>query len=100
MRQGFTLVELMVALAILGLTLGVTGLALASLKAPRESAWIREMRRARTEAIRKGIPVHVRDPRSPLTAHALFLPDGRALGSGVDPLTGAAVDSSARRWQR
>jgi len=78
---GVTLVELLVVLVLLGLVLGVSGLALASLREPRESDELRELRQARTEAIRSG---------APRTAHgALFLPDGRAIGPSVDPLTGA-----------
>lgn len=79
--RGVTLVELLVVLALLGLVLGVSGLALASLREPRESEELSELRRARAEAIRSG---------APRTAHgALFLPDGRAVGPNVDPLTGA-----------
>ncbi len=78
---GVTLVELLVVLAVLGLVLGVSGLALAGLREPRESDELRDLRQARAEAIRSG---------APRTAHgALFLPDGRAIGPNVDPLTGA-----------
>ena len=55
---GFTLLEVIVVLAVMGLALGMSGLALASLKAPRESERIRELRQARAEAIRTGRPVH------------------------------------------
>jgi prepilin-type N-terminal cleavage/methylation domain-containing protein len=78
--RGVTLLELLVALTILGVLLGVTGLALGSLQAPRESQQSIDLREARTTAIRAG---------TPRAAHGvLFLPDGRAIGSGVDPLTG------------
>ena len=90
---GFTLLEVMVVLAILGLTFGMSGLALGLLKAPREADRIRELRRARADAVRTGVPVRAVLNRSPLPA-PLFLPDGRALGPGVDLLTGAPVDSS------
>lgn len=77
--QGVTLVELVVVLAIVGVILGVSGLALGSLKVPRESEEVIALRRARADAIHSG---------ARRTAHgALFLPDGRAIGSGVDPLT-------------
>lgn len=78
---GVTLVELLVVLALLGLVLGVSGLALASLREPAESAEVEGLRRARAEAIKNGEPV-ARDS-------VLFLPDGRAVGAQVDPLTGA-----------
>jgi len=78
--RGATLLELLVVLTVLGLVLGVTGLAIGSLKAPREAEQIRALKRARAEAIRSGLP---------RTANGvLFLPDGRAIGPHVDPLTG------------
>ena len=76
-----TLLELVVALAILGLILGVSGVALASLRPPAGSEVARARQRARAEAIRAGTAVRADS--------VLFLPDGRALGPGVDPLTGA-----------
>ncbi len=92
-KLGFTLLEVVVVLVILGLVLGISGLALASLKAPRESERIRALRAARAEAIRTGRPVRTVTNHSPLPT-PLFLPDGRALGPGVDPLTGAPRDSA------
>lgn len=78
--RAITLVEMVVVLALLGLVLGVSGLALASLKTPAAGETLRELRKARAEAIRSG---------APRSAHgALFLPDGRAVGPGVDPLIG------------
>jgi prepilin-type N-terminal cleavage/methylation domain-containing protein len=79
--RGITLLELLVVLTVLGLILGVTGLALGSLKTPRESEQVVELRRARADAIHSG---------APRTAHGVrFLPDGRAIGDDVDALTGA-----------
>jgi prepilin-type N-terminal cleavage/methylation domain-containing protein len=78
--SGVTLVELLVVLTILGVVLGVTGLALGSLQAPRESQEIIDLHEARTTAIRSGIPRSVHGVR--------FLPDGRAIGPAVDPLSG------------
>ncbi|HET9385243.1 MAG TPA: prepilin-type N-terminal cleavage/methylation domain-containing protein [Gemmatimonadales bacterium] len=78
--SGVTLLELLVVLTILGVILGITGLALGSLQAPRESQEIMDLREARTAAIRSG---------TPRFAHGvLFLPDGRAIGATVDRLTG------------
>jgi len=78
--RGVTLVELLVVLTILGVLLSVSGLALGSLKAPHESQETIDLREARILAIRSGTPQR---------AHGiLFLPDGRALGLAVDPLTG------------
>jgi prepilin-type N-terminal cleavage/methylation domain-containing protein len=93
-RDGYTLLEVIVVLAIMGLMAGVSGLALASLKTPRESEWLRALRQARAEAIRTGRPMRIEDHRARRTAPILFLPDGRAIGPDVDPLTGAPRDSS------
>lgn len=87
--RGFTFLEVVVVIAIIGLTVGITGLAFVGLRAPRESDRVSELRRARTQAIRTGRPVISDNNRAPRTAHVLFLPDGRAIGTGADPLTGA-----------
>ncbi len=98
-RSGVTLVELLVVIAILGLVFGVIGLAFSSLRAPRESVWVRELRRAREEAIRTGKPVRATQLLLASTAlyrplPPLFLPDGRALGPGADPVTGAPLNAA------
>jgi prepilin-type N-terminal cleavage/methylation domain-containing protein len=78
--QGFTLLELLVVLTVLGVVLGVSGLAIVSLQAPRESEEILALNRARADAIHSG---------APRSAHGVrFLPDGRAIGLGVNALTG------------
>ena len=92
--SGVTLVELIVVLAILGLVFGVTGLALTSLKAPRMSDSVRALAQARVEAIRTGRPVTAGAHHTPLIEPVLFLPDGRAIGPGADPITGAPRDTA------
>jgi len=92
--RGFTLVEVIVVVAILGLIAGMSGLAFVSLRSPRASERVRDLWRARAAAIQTGRPVIAGDNRVPRTAHVLFLPDGRAIGSGADPLTGAPIDSA------
>lgn len=82
---GVTLVELLAVLLVLGLMLGVTGLALGSLRRPTQSERVRDLEHARSAAIRTGVATSVRVDSSVVR----FLPDGRALGPGVDPLTGA-----------
>jgi prepilin-type N-terminal cleavage/methylation domain-containing protein len=79
--RGVTLVELIAALALFGLILGLSGLSLASLQPAQKSAAIRVLQRAHSQAIRTGRSVRVDS--------VLFLPDGRAIGAGVDPLTGS-----------
>lgn len=93
---GTTLVELMVVLALLGLIVGLSGLTLASLRSAAEADPVQDIRRARAEAIRTGRPVRIASARGDTVAShtphptpfVTFLPDGRALGPGVDPLTG------------
>lgn len=93
-RRGVTLVELLVVLVLLGLLFTVSGLALASLSSPRQSAWVRALKGARARAIRSGTSVLVQGDSGTGGLNAsspsavLFLPDGRALGPSVDPLTG------------
>jgi prepilin-type N-terminal cleavage/methylation domain-containing protein len=87
---GMTLVELIVVVALLGLVFGVSGLAFSSLRLPRHAAWLVALRRARAQAIETGRPVRAVLPQnSGLLPGPLFLPDGRAIGAGADPLTGA-----------
>lgn len=92
--KGVTLVELIVALAVVGLILGISGLALASLRPPSEAGAIRELEAARDAAVRTGrsVVVHVD------TISVRFAPDGSSSGGtitagglsiSVDPLTGA-----------
>jgi prepilin-type N-terminal cleavage/methylation domain-containing protein len=82
---GVTLIELLVVLALLGLLFGVTALSVGALRTPRASAGIRALEVARAAAIRAGKPVPVLGDAGPVR----FLPDGSALGVGVDPWTGA-----------
>jgi prepilin-type N-terminal cleavage/methylation domain-containing protein len=92
--RGFTLVEVIVVVAILGLIAGMSGLAFVGLRSPRESERVRDLWRARAMAIQSGRAMIAGDNRVPRRAHVLFLPDGRAIGPGADPLTGVPVDST------
>jgi prepilin-type N-terminal cleavage/methylation domain-containing protein len=93
-RSGVTLVELLVVIAILGLIVGVSGVGFSSLRAPRASEQTRAVRAARAQAIRGGRPVAFPFGAPRVRPSTLFLPDGRAIGTGVDPLTGGPVDAS------
>jgi len=95
-RRAFTLIEVVVALALFGLILGVSGLALASLREPPSADSTRQVTNARAAAIQTGRPVTVTvalpdtgEYRASRTTQLLFLPDGRSVGQGADPLTGA-----------
>ncbi|MEK7668874.1 MAG: prepilin-type N-terminal cleavage/methylation domain-containing protein [Gemmatimonadota bacterium] len=94
MRHGLTLVELVAALAVLSVGLGVASVALASLRTTPDADLLLRLRRARAEAVRTGRPVPVRAG----ALAVLFAPDGSASTSlpesdslriSVDPLTGA-----------
>jgi prepilin-type N-terminal cleavage/methylation domain-containing protein len=72
MRRGLTLVELMVALAILAIAMATVGLALPRLRPTSEGAVLKELSDARVRAIRTGDAVLL--SRGELTIR--FLPDG------------------------
>ena len=93
MIRGFTLVELLAALTVLGLGAGVAALALPTLRPTPEGAVLRSLAAARDSAIRTGSPVvWQRD-----SVRVRFLPDGVNSGGRialdgvtleVNPLTG------------
>lgn len=94
--EGFTLVEMLVVLVVLGIATGVVGLAAAALDQPseRDAAW--RIAEARAEAIRSGSAVTVEFPGS---AQVTLRADGSATGARiwdgerywrVDPWTGEA----------
>jgi prepilin-type N-terminal cleavage/methylation domain-containing protein len=92
--KGVTLVELIVALALVGLILGISGLALGSLRPPSASGVIPRLDAGRAEALRTGRPVVVHVD----TIAVRFAPDGSSSGGTimtgglsltVDPMTGA-----------
>jgi prepilin-type N-terminal cleavage/methylation domain-containing protein len=101
-RAGVTLVELLVVLLIVGLTAGVAGMSVSALRPPPGDDLVRHLRRARATAIRQATPVRVtvEGPERGGPAWVLrFLPDGRVLGPGVDPWTGAVLVPHAERPQ-
>ncbi|MDZ4862404.1 MAG: prepilin-type N-terminal cleavage/methylation domain-containing protein [Gemmatimonadota bacterium] len=86
LARGFTLLEMIVALVILGLLWGISSVAFWSL-APSPSMEARaRLIRARTEAIRSGrsVAVQMTDSQSSV----MLFPDGQAIGIGIDPLSG------------
>ncbi len=91
MRRGFTLVELIVTLALLGLLSGLAAATLGSLRMTESDTRVQALARARERAIRTGTRVRLDDPNG---ESVLFLPDGRAVGGGVDPFTGGPPDAA------
>jgi prepilin-type N-terminal cleavage/methylation domain-containing protein len=92
--RGTTLLELLVVMVVLGVCFGVAGAAFGSLRAPRGAARGLAAREARVRAIRTGRPVRLPGETLGARPAALFLPDGRAIGPGFGPLTGAPSDVS------
>ena len=97
---GFTLLEMVVVLALLGLILGLATVAVVSLRPPRQARRVAAIDSASAAAIRTGTRVHLTLNLADTTAHVAlhiahwtFLPDGRALGPEVDPLTGTVHDA-------
>ena len=91
MRRGFTLVELIVTLALLGLLSGLAAATLGGLRMTEPDTRAQALARARERAIRTGTRVRLDDAHG---ESVLFLPDGRAVGDGVDPLIGGPPDAS------
>ena len=91
MRRGFTLVELIVTLALLGLLSGLAAATLGSLRKAEPDTRAQALARARERAIRTGTRVRLDDAKG---ESVLFLPDGRAVGDGVEPFTGGPLDST------
>jgi prepilin-type N-terminal cleavage/methylation domain-containing protein len=85
MIRGTTLVELLVVLLILGLMAGASAFAVAGFRPPAKADRAVRLDRLRAQAIRTGEPVSVSEDSGSVIR---FLPDGRALGRGLDPYTG------------
>jgi prepilin-type N-terminal cleavage/methylation domain-containing protein len=91
MRRGVTLVELIVTLVILGLLSGLAGATLGDLRRSERGPRAQALARARARAVRTGTRVRLDDASG---ASVLFLPDGRAVGDGMDPFTGQLSDAA------
>jgi prepilin-type N-terminal cleavage/methylation domain-containing protein len=89
--RGVTLIELVVSLAILGVVASVTALAVGGLHSTPESRRVEALGRVRATVIRTGRAAGIADSSGRTVR---FLPDGRGIGAGIDPLTGEAVNAS------
>jgi|GEM_PF-3152864 len=92
--RGFTLVELLVVLVILGFIASMSAFAVAGLRLPESGKVTASTDRARAKAIGSGRAVTIRLLVAPASAPRVlrFLPDGRAVGEGLDPLTGRWIE--------
>jgi prepilin-type N-terminal cleavage/methylation domain-containing protein len=90
--RGFTLVEMIVAIAVMALSGAVATVAFRGLLRPHSEGlgWEAQRRQSRRMAVQEGI-VLLTYPDSAPDEPVLFLPDGRVIGDGVDPLTGRQV---------
>lgn len=93
MKTGFTLLELMVAVFVLGLFGALSGIAIRSLDSGPTAAALNQIRATREEAIRTGRPALWEGEELVVR----FLPDGSSSGGRlkvdgttftIDPLTG------------
>jgi hypothetical protein len=80
---------MVVVLTLMGVLAGIGGLAFAGLRRPAEDPWSGSLSAARQAAIDSGITVLL--AADSVHAPVLLLPDGRAVGKGVDPFTGEAL---------
>ena len=97
--RGTTLIELIVALAVLGIVLGVSTAALSAIHRDVPPPALARVEAARERALRLGVPVRIDRPDSSsagTAASLLLLPDGRVIGAGFDPLTGEMVSRASR----
>jgi prepilin-type N-terminal cleavage/methylation domain-containing protein len=97
-RAGVTLVEMLVVILIIGLTAGVSAFSISALHPPIEADQSRRLRQARAEAIRRGVAVliitdSIGGDRG--RSAVRFEPDGRVIGVGIDPWTGAPLPDNA-----
>lgn len=88
-----TLVELLVVLVVLGIVVGLSAMAGGGVRAGHrpDAEPSARIRAARAKAIRTGLSVSVAIDSGHVV---LLLPDGRAIGADVDPLTGEPRDAA------
>ncbi|MFL5493502.1 MAG: Tfp pilus assembly protein FimT/FimU [Gemmatimonadales bacterium] len=89
MKRGATLVELMVTLLLIGVLTGLGAATLGARRPTQRSLRDQAFDRGRLDAARSGRAVRVTAAGS----EAYFLPDGRAVGAGLDYLTGEVIDA-------
>jgi len=95
-NAGFTLVELLVVLLLLGILAGVSVAALPRLSRPARPTTQLRLEEARRTSIASGhdVILKIADPVSGAERRWRFLPDGRGVGPGIDPRNGMVVDST------
>ncbi len=91
MSRGFTLVEVIVVLTVLSIALSTAALSFpAARSGTAADSGAAVLEAARVRALQSGQAVQAGSATDPV----LFLPDGRVIGPGFDPLSGAPADSA------
>jgi Tfp pilus assembly protein FimT len=93
-RDGGTLVELLVVLVVMAVIVSVSAFAVGAPAAAGAGGDVARLAETRARAIRSGAPISA--ARDSGAAPVLFLPDGQAVGAGVDRLTGEPSDARVR----
>jgi prepilin-type N-terminal cleavage/methylation domain-containing protein len=94
--SGATLVELVVTIAVLGVMASVATLAIRTAP-PAVDDVAAAVRRARSDAAERGVPIHLSRADSGRFVDLVAYPDGRVIadsGARVDPLTGRLTKSA------
>jgi hypothetical protein len=91
--RGVTVIEVVVTVLVLSLLTGLAATAVGSLRRPPVEPWRAAVVRARDSAIRTGQPVVLNRDSG---YRAFLLPDGRAIGPGLDALTGEVTSAPPR----
>jgi prepilin-type N-terminal cleavage/methylation domain-containing protein len=78
---GFTLLELIVSMAVISIGFGVAATAITRTADSSDDAWISELRARKSEATRTGRPMVAWHDSAQTIPPVLFLPDGRRVGS-------------------
>ena len=86
---GFTLVEMLAVMTLLGITAGVAAMSLA-LGAEKGETQVERLERARDSAARYGVAVTVPMDSSPVSDVLLVLPDGRVIGATSELMSDGA----------
>jgi len=84
--SGFTLIELAVVLTIIAITAGIASMGVVSLIGNGKDRGVEAIDALRSKAIRQGQPITWEDTVGKRVVR--FLPDGRAIGIGVNAITG------------
>lgn len=90
---GFTLIEMMIVMALVSVAAGIAAMTL-GFTTRKPEGMIELLDRARDSAARHGIPVSVPVDSSPDGEVLLVLPDGRLIGAAVELMAEGPADAA------